>query len=75
MKGNCGIYNPYSLVKKSRTVAQFKLEAESDRYKTPVHENYDDLENIYWKTIKQNAPIYGADVSGSVTDDDVNVCI
>lgn len=56
------------------TVQQYRDLANSERYATPRHFDYEDLERKYWKNITYVAPIYGADVSGSITDDDVNVC-
>ena len=50
------------------TVKEFKKKAESSKYKTPDHFDYEDLERKYWKNISFNLPIYGADVSGSLTD-------
>ena len=40
---------------------------------TPSHFDYEDLERTYWKKIMYGSPIYGADVSGSLTDEDVDV--
>ena len=40
------------------------------RYRTPKHTDFDDLERRYWKNITFVNPIYGADVSGSITDRD-----
>jgi len=57
------------------TVADFKIIAQSDKYKTPSHFDYGDLERKFWKTVIYNSPLYGADVSGSITDNDVDVCI
>jgi len=39
------------------------------RYKPPNSSDYDELERQYWKNITYNNPIYGADVSGSITDE------
>lgn len=55
------------------TVQQFSELANSERYATPRHFDYEDLERKYWKNITYVAPIYGADVSGSLTDEHVNV--
>ena len=41
------------------------------RYATPKHFDYEDLERKYWKNIIYGQPIYGADVSGTLTDPDV----
>lgn len=43
------------------------------RYQTPEHKDVDELERKYWKNITYIAPIYGADVSGSLTDNDCDV--
>ena len=42
-------------------------------YATPKHFDFEDLERKYWKNITYVAPIYGADVCGSITDKDCNV--
>ena len=43
------------------------------RYKTPNYRDFDELERKYWKNITFNQPIYGADISGSLTDDDQSI--
>ena len=40
------------------------------RFAPPPHANYDDLERKYWRNILFNPPLYGADVSGTLTDPD-----
>ncbi len=40
---------------------------------TPTHFDYEDLERKYWKNVTYNQPIYGADVSGSITDPEQDV--
>lgn len=57
------------------TVASFKELAESDACKTPNHIDYEDLERKFWKNIIYSPPLYGADVSASITDEDVDVYI
>lgn len=57
------------------TVQQYCELANSERYNTPRHFDYEDLERKYWKNITYVAPIYGADVSGSLTDATVNVSV
>jgi len=57
------------------TVSDYKIIAESDEFKTPDHFDYDDLENKFWRNIMYKPPLYGADVSGSITDKDVGVSI
>jgi jumonji domain-containing protein 2 len=70
--GKQGLYQQINIQKKSMTVQQYRDLANSERYATPRHFDYEDLERKYWKNITYVAPIYGADVSGSLTDDNVN---
>lgn len=69
--GKQGLYQQINIQKKSMTVKEYSKLANSDRYITPRHFDYEDLERKYWKNITYVAPIYGADVSGSLTDPDV----
>lgn len=43
------------------------------RFKTPIHDDYEDLERKYWRNVLFNPPMYGADISGSITDGDQDV--
>lgn len=70
--GKQGLYQQINIQKKSLTIQQFRDLANTDRYQTPKHFDYEDLERKYWKNITYVAPIYGADVSGSLTDEDCN---
>ena len=48
--------------------------ANSAKYRAPGNmTDFEDLERKYWKNITFVPPIYGADVPGSVTDNDCNV--
>ncbi|XP_029163970.1 lysine-specific demethylase 4C-like [Nylanderia fulva] len=69
--GKQGLYQQINIQKKSMTVQEYSKMANSERYATPRHFDYEDLERKYWKNITYVAPIYGADVSGSLTDPDV----
>ncbi|CAL1686288.1 unnamed protein product [Lasius platythorax] len=69
--GKQGLYQQINIQKKSMTVQEYSKLANSERYATPRHFDYEDLERKYWKNITYVAPIYGADVSGSLTDPDV----
>ncbi|XP_014742627.1 PREDICTED: lysine-specific demethylase 4B [Sturnus vulgaris] len=42
------------------------------RYCTPRHQDFEDLERKYWKNLTFVSPIYGADISGSLYDADVD---
>lgn len=63
-----GVYQQESFERKAMTLAKFREKACSERYKTPKHRDYKDLERKYWKNIQYVAPIYGADVKGSLMD-------
>lgn len=69
--GKQGIYQQLNIQKKSMTVRELKALAETERHRTPPHFDYDELDRKYWKNITYGSPIYGADVSGSLTDADV----
>eukprot|EP00038_Savillea_parva_P029409 m.70907 g.70907 ORF g.70907 m.70907 type:complete len:1020 (+) comp8674_c0_seq2:34-3093(+) len=73
--GRNGLFQVMNIEQKTRTVAEFELMANSDKYAAPqdVKDDPDALERKYWKNITFNAPIYGADLSGSLTDDDVDI--
>ncbi|XP_073848965.1 uncharacterized protein isoform X2 [Musca autumnalis] len=68
--GKQGLYQQINIQKKPLTVKQFRDLANTERYCPPKHFDYEDLERKYWKNITYVAPIYGADVSGSITDPD-----
>lgn len=68
VSGGQGLYEQYNIQRKPMTVKEFRRIALSDKYKAPVHFDYEDLERKYWKNIAYNPPIYGADVSGSLYD-------
>uniref|UniRef100_A0A0K8VTF9 [histone H3]-trimethyl-L-lysine(9) demethylase n=2 Tax=Bactrocera TaxID=47832 RepID=A0A0K8VTF9_BACLA len=68
--GKQGLYQQINIQKKPLTVKQFSELASTERYQTPKHFDFEDLERKYWKNITYVAPIYGADVSGSITDVD-----
>ncbi|GFR82207.1 lysine-specific demethylase 4C [Elysia marginata] len=68
--GQQGLYTQINVQKKPMHVKEFEELANSPRYRTPPHFDYEDLERKYWKNVTFSAPIYGADISGSITDDD-----
>ncbi|XP_046847146.1 probable lysine-specific demethylase 4B isoform X2 [Xenia sp. Carnegie-2017] len=70
-QGRQGLYEQYNIVKKGTTVHEFEKLARSERYEPPKG-NHSDLERKYWKNITFRTPLYGADVSGSIFDDDVH---
>ena len=44
--------------------------ANSQRHITPKYTDYEDLERKYWKNLTFVPAIYGADISGTLTDKD-----
>lgn len=71
VNGEKGLYQQFNVEFKNKmSVRDFKRKAEED-HPTPVHKTHDELERIFWKNIFTNPSIYGADVSGSLYDDDV----
>ncbi|XP_056265341.1 lysine-specific demethylase 4C isoform X3 [Pseudoliparis swirei] len=71
MAGQSGLFTQYNIQKKPINVQEFRRLANSDMYCTPRYLNYEDLERKYWKNLTFVSPIYGADVSGSLYDEDV----
>lgn len=45
----------------------------SDQYKTPEHDDYDDLDHQYWETITKSVPIYGTDVNRTLFSEESSV--
>ncbi|XP_040976696.1 lysine-specific demethylase 4C isoform X6 [Aquila chrysaetos chrysaetos] len=69
--GHSGLFMQYNIQKKPMTVKEFKQLANSDRYCTPRYIDYEDLERKYWKNLTFVAPIYGADINGSIYDEGI----
>ncbi|KAM7387989.1 hypothetical protein PAMP_024193 [Pampus punctatissimus] len=69
--GQSGLFTQYNIQKKSMTVGDYRKLANSKKYCTPRHKDFDDLERKYWKNLTFVSPIYGADVSGSIYDEDI----
>jgi len=58
------------------SVDGYRRLAISNKYITPPHNSYEELESLYWRQNlddKSAAPIYGADVCDTVTDHDQKV--
>ncbi|KAK9967141.1 hypothetical protein ABG768_001553 [Culter alburnus] len=69
--GQSGLFTQYNIQKKSMTVGEYRKLANSKKYCTPQHKDFDDLERKYWKNLTFVSPIYGADISGSLYDPDI----
>ncbi|XP_054545276.1 lysine-specific demethylase 4C isoform X2 [Talpa occidentalis] len=70
--GQSGLYTQYNIQKKAMTVKEFRQLANSGKYCTPRYLDYEDLERKYWKNLTFVAPIYGADINGSIYDEGVD---
>ncbi|KAM4708756.1 lysine-specific demethylase 4B-like [Discoglossus pictus] len=71
--GQSGLFTQYNIQKKQMTVGEYRKLANSDKYCTPRHQDFDDLERKYWKNLTFVSPIYGADISGSLYDSDIHL--
>ncbi|XP_023662303.1 lysine-specific demethylase 4B-like isoform X2 [Paramormyrops kingsleyae] len=70
--GQSGLFTQYNIQKKCMTVGEYRKLANSEKYCTPRHKDFDDLERKYWKNLTFVSPIYGADISGSLYDADIS---
>lgn len=50
---------------------KFQDLAESELYKAPKCNSYEDIEKEYWKNLRYDHPVFGADIVGTLIDDDV----
>lgn len=66
VSGQAGVFTQYHKKKKGMTVGEYRELADSKKYQTPPHLDFEDLERKYWKNRLFGSPIYGADVSGSL---------
>uniref|UniRef100_A0A2K5QTL3 [histone H3]-trimethyl-L-lysine(9) demethylase n=1 Tax=Cebus imitator TaxID=2715852 RepID=A0A2K5QTL3_CEBIM len=67
--GQGGVFTQYHKEKKAMTVAKYRHLANSKKYQTPPHRNFEDLEQQYWRSHPGNSPIYGADINGSLFEE------
>ncbi|XP_043917027.1 lysine-specific demethylase 4C isoform X2 [Protopterus annectens] len=70
--GQSGLFTQYNIQKKPMTVKEFRKLANSDKFCSPRYFSYEELERKYWKNLTFVAPIYGADVNGSLYDKEVD---
>lgn len=70
VEGREGIYTQYNIQYKSMQLSDFEKLALSPKYATPKHANHEELERKYWKNLTFVPAIYGADISGTLTDPD-----
>ena len=72
VSGQAGVFTQFHKKKKGMTVGEYRELATSKRYQTPPHLDFEDLERKYWKNRLFGSPIYGADVSGSLFDENTH---
>ena len=71
--GTQGHYQQINSVSAPLHVKEFMELATSPKYAPPACASVDELERKYWKNVAFNPPIYGADVTGTLIDDDQDV--
>ncbi|XP_020741198.2 lysine-specific demethylase 4D-like [Odocoileus virginianus] len=69
VSGRAGVFTQYHKKKKAMTVAEYRRLANTEKYQTPFYSDFEELERKYWKTRVYESPIYGADISGSLFDE------
>ncbi|XP_010860434.1 PREDICTED: lysine-specific demethylase 4D [Bison bison bison] len=69
VSGRAGVFTQYHKKKKAMTVAEYRHLANTEKYQTPFYSDFEELERKYWKTRLFESPIYGADISGSLFDE------
>nr|XP_045002020.1 lysine-specific demethylase 4D-like [Jaculus jaculus] len=69
VSGKAGVFTQYHRKMKAMTVGQYRHLANSKRCRPPPHRNFEDLERKYWKGRLYESPLYGADINGSLFDE------
>eukprot|EP01119_Soliformovum_irregulare_P018071 TRINITY_DN5478_c0_g3_i1.p1 TRINITY_DN5478_c0_g3~~TRINITY_DN5478_c0_g3_i1.p1 ORF type:complete len:538 (+),score=94.50 TRINITY_DN5478_c0_g3_i1:69-1682(+) len=64
--GDKGMYQLLLMESKAMSVADFQKAAENNRPPRVNTEDYYEMERLFWKTVRFNPPIYGADMEGSL---------
>ena len=73
MIGSNGAYQLCNVEKKDMSLKQYINLCQSKKHSPPEAKSYDDLERNYWRSLNCFHPIYGADVSGTLTDPDQKI--
>lgn len=67
MWGSNGVYELLYMLRESRTLEKYrKLVTKTEHSSTK--KTHAEIEKLFWKTLKLNAPLYGADIEGSLMD-------
>lgn len=73
-KGFLGCYSHHlKNLKAKYSLQQFKDLSETDRYKTPEHRSADELDGLYWQSMREgnHFPLYGDDIDASLFDNNI----
>jgi jumonji domain-containing protein 2 len=68
VSGKASVFTQYHKRTKGMTVGEYRELANSEK-----HLDFEDLERKYWKNRLFGSPIYGADVSGSLFDENTHL--
>jgi len=68
--GTKGVYELVYFMKESKSLERFRKQAQ-EFDKLIESKTEEDIERLFWKTLKHSAPVYGADISGSLFDPNV----
>lgn len=70
MSGTKGVYELVNFIKDSKSLQRFKQGAR--QFDSYTHQKSDAaIEQLFWRTLKNSAPVYGADTSGTMFDANV----
>nr|XP_058144999.1 lysine-specific demethylase 4D-like [Dasypus novemcinctus] len=64
--GRAGVLTQFHRRRRPMTVREYRRLADSEQHRPPPHRDVDELERQYWRTRAHAAPVYAADVSGSL---------
>ncbi|KNC78407.1 hypothetical protein, variant 1, partial [Sphaeroforma arctica JP610] len=73
MTGQQGVFQSLNIERKGMTIAKFEEMCAKDKFKPPTSRTDHEMERTFWKTVTYNAPFYGADIPGSLFDEDQEV--
>jgi jumonji domain-containing protein 2 len=71
--GSRGCYQTKGIIQQKLNVVDYHKMATSQKYNTPNHADYDDLERKYWKSLQFVPPVYGCDVSSNISDPELEI--
>ncbi|XP_021014779.1 LOW QUALITY PROTEIN: lysine-specific demethylase 4D-like [Mus caroli] len=73
VSGKAGVFTQYHKRTKGMAVGKYGELANSEKHQTPPHLDFEDLERKYWKNSLFGSPIYDADVSGYLFDENTHL--